>query len=57
MDHNSSNHLIIDQIWLLGRDRDYPLEIRTKIYDSLVKLGLDPDRLILSKNKDCPNTL
>lgn len=46
-----------DQIWLLGREKDYSLEIRTKIYDALRQLGLDSDRLIVSKNKDCPNTL
>ncbi|XP_063701908.1 apolipoprotein D [Culicoides brevitarsis] len=46
-----------DQIWLLGREKDYTLEIRTKIYDALRQLGLDSDRLIVSKNKDCPNTL
>lgn len=46
-----------DQIWLLGRGKDYELEIRAKIYDSLTQLGLDSDRLIVSKNKECPSTL
>ncbi|XP_055374348.1 apolipoprotein D [Condylostylus longicornis] len=46
-----------DQIWILGRDRDFSAEIRKRIYDSLKKLGLDPDRLIISKNKNCPTTL
>jgi apolipoprotein D and lipocalin family protein len=46
-----------DQIWLLGRDQDFSLDVRQKIYNSLTQLGLDPDRLILSKNKNCPTTL
>ncbi|XP_054739852.1 apolipoprotein D [Anastrepha obliqua] len=46
-----------DQIWVFGRDRDFPVEVRTKIYDALKKLGLDPERLVLSKNKNCPQTL
>ncbi|XP_055917213.1 apolipoprotein D [Eupeodes corollae] len=46
-----------DQIWIFGRDRDFPAEIRVKIYDALKKLSLEPDRLVLSKNKNCPSTL
>ncbi|XP_055706792.1 apolipoprotein D isoform X1 [Phlebotomus papatasi] len=46
-----------DQIWLLGRDRDFVFEIRKKIYDALDQLGLDSDRLVISKNKNCPVTL
>jgi apolipoprotein D and lipocalin family protein len=47
----------LDQVWLLGRDKDFTVEVRQKIYNSLTQLGLDPERLILSKNKDCPSTL
>ncbi|XP_073846581.1 glial Lazarillo [Musca autumnalis] len=46
-----------DQIWVFGRTRDFPVETRAKIYDALKKLGLEPDRLVLSKNKNCPKTL
>lgn len=46
-----------DQIWIFGRERDFSSDIRVKIYGSLNKLGLDPDRLVLSKNKNCPATL
>lgn len=46
-----------DQIWLLGRERkDFTLETRTIIHDAMQKLGLDPDRLVLSKNLNCPKT-
>ncbi|XP_037041044.1 apolipoprotein D [Bradysia coprophila] len=44
-----------DQIWLLGRNRtDFVLDTRTTIHDSLIQLGLDPERLVLSKNDYCP---
>uniref|UniRef100_A0A182XEU3 Lipocln_cytosolic_FA-bd_dom domain-containing protein n=1 Tax=Anopheles quadriannulatus TaxID=34691 RepID=A0A182XEU3_ANOQN len=46
-----------DQIWLLGRDRDYSTDIRKKIYNALEQLSLDPDRLFIAKNKNCPSTL
>ncbi|XP_037946867.1 apolipoprotein D [Teleopsis dalmanni] len=46
-----------DQMWVFGRERDFPVEVRTKIYDTLKKLSLDPERLVLSKNKECPKTL
>ncbi|KAI8127288.1 hypothetical protein FF38_03226 [Lucilia cuprina] len=46
-----------DQIWVFGRERDFNVEVRTKIYDALKKLGLEPDRLVLSKNRNCPKTL
>jgi len=45
-----------DQIWLMGRNRtDFVLDIRTLIHDSLTQLGLDPDRLVLSRNEHCPD--
>ncbi|KAH8237161.1 hypothetical protein KR038_005775 [Drosophila bunnanda] len=46
-----------DQIWILGRDRDFEVDIRSKVYDVLKRLSLDPDRLIISKNKNCPEAL
>ncbi|XP_033234680.1 apolipoprotein D isoform X3 [Drosophila pseudoobscura] len=46
-----------DQIWILGRDRDFEVDIRSKVYDVLKRLSLDPDRLIISKNKNCPEVL
>ncbi|XP_055629406.1 apolipoprotein D-like [Toxorhynchites rutilus septentrionalis] len=42
-----------DQIWLLGRERDYPAETRKKIYSALTQLSLDPERLFISKNDNC----
>lgn len=45
-----------DQIWLMGRNRtDFLLDTRTTIHDSLIQLGLDPERLVLSKNDYCPD--
>lgn len=49
--------MLLDQIWLLGRDKDFAVEIRTKIYDILTKLGLDSERLVLAKNSNCPSLL
>lgn len=46
-----------DQIWIFGRERDFPADIRLRIYDALKKLSLEPGRLVLSKNKNCPSTL
>ncbi|XP_064541479.1 apolipoprotein D [Drosophila montana] len=43
-----------DQIWILGRDTDFVVEIREKIYDVLKRLSLDPERLVISKNTNCP---
>lgn len=59
--NNTANQLqiyipqsVADQIWLLGREReDFQVEMRTRIHDTLRRLGLDPERLVLSKNKDC----
>lgn len=43
-----------DQIWVLGRDRDFDAQTRKIIYDALEQLGLGSDRLVLSRNKNCP---
>lgn len=43
-----------DQIWILGRETDFNVDIREKIYDVLKRLSLDPERLVLSKNTNCP---
>lgn len=43
-----------DQIWILGRETDFVVDIREKIYDVLKRLSLDPERLVLSKNTNCP---
>lgn len=44
----------LDQIWLLGRERqDFEVDMRSRIHDTLRRLGLEPDRLVVSKNKDC----
>ncbi|XP_053687566.1 apolipoprotein D-like [Sabethes cyaneus] len=45
-----------DQIWLLGRERDYSADTRKKIYSALTQLSLDPERLFISKNSNCPNS-
>lgn len=43
-----------DQIWLLSRRReDFKVEMRGRIHETLRRLGLDPERLVLSKNKGC----
>lgn len=52
------NLFFSDQIWLMARQRkDFPKDIRTIVHDALVRLGLEPDRLVLSKNSNCPSTL
>lgn len=48
------NPPILDQIWLLSRRReDFKVEMRGRIHETLRRLGLDPERLVLSKNKGC----
>lgn len=45
---------LLDQIWVLGRDRDFDAQTRKIIYDALEQLGFGTDRLVLSRNKNCP---
>ncbi|XP_053625506.1 apolipoprotein D-like isoform X2 [Plodia interpunctella] len=42
-----------DRIWVLGRKREIPAELRAQIYALMAELRLDPDRLIISKNNNC----
>ncbi|KOB68468.1 putative apolipoprotein D [Operophtera brumata] len=42
-----------DRIWVLGRERELEAPVRAQIYSIMTALGLDPDRLILSKNNNC----
>lgn len=51
------NDISLDQIWLMGRLFDYEVEIRQKVYAALELLGLDPERLTISKNDSCPALL
>ncbi|XP_030373448.1 apolipoprotein D [Scaptodrosophila lebanonensis] len=48
-----------DQIWVFGRarERDFTAEVRSKVYDVLKRLSLDPERLVLSENKNCTELL
>lgn len=47
-----------DQMWLLSRDRsDFDVMTRTKIHETLMQLKLDPERLVLSKNKNCTDEI
>lgn len=47
-----------DQMWLLSRVRsDFDVIARTKIHETLMQLGLDPERLMLSKNKNCTDKI
>ncbi|XP_072159523.1 apolipoprotein D-like [Bemisia tabaci] len=43
-----------DLIWVMGRDKDLPAEVRHKIYTSLQELGFDPEILVLTNHKNCP---
>lgn len=45
---------LADQIWVLGRDKDFDAQTRKIIYDALEQLGFGTDRLVLSRNKNCP---
>ncbi|XP_059061791.1 apolipoprotein D-like [Achroia grisella] len=42
-----------DRIWVLGRHREIEAALRAQIYASMVKMRLDPDRLVISKNNNC----
>lgn len=42
-----------DHIWVLGRQREIEASVRVRIYAIMQELGLDPDRLIISKNTNC----
>lgn len=50
----SSDVSFSDQIWVLGREREFELATRRVIYDALDQLGLGSDRLVLSRHKNCP---
>lgn len=43
-----------DQLWVLGRAREISVPLRAEIYGILSELGIDSDRLIISKNNNCP---
>ncbi|XP_068629971.1 apolipoprotein D-like [Battus philenor] len=42
-----------DRMWVLGRRRELGVRLRARVYGALLDRGLDPDRLILSKNNHC----
>ncbi|KPJ00153.1 PREDICTED: apolipoprotein D-like [Papilio xuthus] len=44
-----------DRMWVLGRKREIDAQLRAYIYNLLNNFGMDADRLILSKNNDCPD--
>lgn len=46
--------LVPDQVWVLGRTREISVSLRAQIYSVLNELGIDSDRLIISKNNNCP---
>ena len=43
-----------DLIWVLGRDRELPVTVRATVYNKLSELKLDSDRLVLTRQKNCP---
>lgn len=43
-----------DQLWILGRQREISVPLRAEIYGILTDLEIDSDRLIISKNNNCP---
>lgn len=43
-----------DLIWVLGRDRELPVQARASVYNRLSELKLDSDRLVLTRQKSCP---
>ncbi|GLV34219.1 Glial Lazarillo [Carabus blaptoides fortunei] len=43
-----------DQVWILGRKREISVPLRAQIYKQLSNLRIDSDRLIISKNANCP---
>ncbi|CAH0406692.1 unnamed protein product [Chilo suppressalis] len=42
-----------DRMWVLGRTREIDAALRAQIYELMLELRLDPDRLIISKNNNC----
>lgn len=45
-----------DQVWILGRKRELSVPLRAQIYKILSNLHIDSDRLLISKNTNCPET-
>lgn len=43
-----------DLVWVLGRKRELPVEVRAQVYNKLVELGIDTERLTLSRQRNCP---
>lgn len=46
-----------DQVWILGRRREISVPMRAQIYKILSNLRIDSDRLIISKNANCPENV
>ncbi|GBP66581.1 Apolipoprotein D [Eumeta japonica] len=42
-----------DKMWILGRSREISAELRAHIYNLMLELQLDPDRLIISQTYNC----
>lgn len=45
---------VLDLVWVLGRTREIDALRRVELYGALAKLQIDTDRLIISKNQNCP---
>ncbi|XP_046981306.1 apolipoprotein D-like [Schistocerca americana] len=43
-----------DLVWVLGRKKELPVEVRAQVYNKLVELGIDTERLTLSRQRNCP---
>ncbi|XP_004921596.1 apolipoprotein D [Bombyx mori] len=46
-----------DRIWVLGRKQEIEADVRVQIYAIMQELRLDPDRLFISKNTNCTDSL
>ncbi|XP_032514158.2 apolipoprotein D-like [Danaus plexippus] len=45
-----------DRLWILGRHRSLAANTRAIVYALVTALGMDPDRLLLTKNNNCTST-
>ncbi|XP_075220898.1 apolipoprotein D-like [Lycorma delicatula] len=43
-----------DLLWILGRERDLTVDSRVRVYDHLINLNINTDRLTLTPQKKCP---
>lgn len=53
--YSCTNYQILhtDLVWIWGRSAEINVQLRAEIYETLEKLHIDTDRLILPRNQNC----